>query len=59
MGKRRTSLKDLAEQRIYMNPKRMLDYIDFAVIDSELYNLLNDNLVRAKYRVLLITTYLQ
>lgn len=53
------SLKDLAEQRIYMNPKRMLDYIDYAVIDIDLYNLLNDSFVRANYRVLLISHYLK
>lgn len=49
--------KDLADARIYMNPDKMNEAIDFAQIDSDLYALLMDSVVRAKLRVLLISLY--
>ncbi len=51
------SEKDLAEARIYMNPDKMNEAIDYAQIDAELYELLLDSVVRAKYRVVLISNY--
>lgn len=51
------SEKDLAEARIYMNPDKMNEAIDYAQIDAELYQLLLDSVVRAKYRVVLISNY--
>lgn len=35
----------------------MNEAIDFAVIDSDLFDLLQDGYVRAQYRVLLISQY--
>ena len=49
--------KDLADARIYMNPDKMNEAIDFAHIDHELFELLMDGVVRAKLRVLLISMY--
>jgi putative restriction endonuclease len=49
--------KDLAEARIYMNPDKMNEVIDYAQIDPDLYDLLLDSVVRAKYRVILISGY--
>lgn len=49
--------KDLAEARIYMNPEKMNEAIDYAQVDAALYELLMDSVVRAKLRVLLISTY--
>lgn len=49
--------KELADARIYMNPDKMNEAIDYAMIDYDLYLLLLDSVVRAKYRVLLISTY--
>lgn len=49
--------KDLADARIYMNPDKMNEAIDYAQIDSDLYGLLMDSVVRAKLRVLLISMY--
>ncbi len=49
--------KDLADARIYMNPDKMNDAIDYAQIDQELYELLLDSVVRAKFRVMLISMY--
>ena len=51
------SEKDLAEARIYMNPDKMNEAIEYAQIDAELYELLLDSVVRAKFRVLLISLY--
>ena len=49
--------KELADARIYMNPEKMNEEIDYALIDSSLYSLLLDVVVRAKLRVLLISLY--
>lgn len=49
--------KELAEARIYMNPDRMNEAIDCAVIAPALFELLQDSYVRAKLRVLLISLY--
>jgi putative restriction endonuclease len=49
--------KELADARIYMNPEIMKEAIDFAQIDSDLYELFKDSVVRAKFRVLLISSY--
>lgn len=49
--------KDLAEARIYTNPNKMKQAIEYAAVDPELFSLLQDNCVRAKYRVLLISLY--
>ena len=49
--------KDLADARIYMNPDKMNQVIECAVIDQDLFELLQDSCVRAKYRVLLIFQY--
>lgn len=49
--------KELADARIYMNPDKMNEAIDYALIDTDLYYLLLDSVVRAKYRVHLISTY--
>ena len=49
--------KDLAAARIYMNPDKMNEAIDYAQIDQELYDLLLDSVVRAKFRVMLISMY--
>ena len=50
--------KDLADARIYMNPDKMNEAIDYAIIDKELFDILQDCCVRAKFRVLLISCYL-
>lgn len=49
--------KELADMRIYMNPDKMNEAIDFAQIDYALYELMLDNVVRARFRVLLISMY--
>lgn len=49
--------KELADARIYMNPDKMNDVIDCAIIDNDLYELLQDSVVRAQLRVLLISKY--
>lgn len=49
--------KELADARIYMRVNKMNEAIDFAVIDSDLFDLLQDGYVRAQYRVLLISQY--
>lgn len=50
--------KELAEARIYMNTDKMNEAIDYAIIDKELFDILQDCCVRAKFRVLLISCYL-
>ena len=52
------TIKDLAEERIYMNPDQMNESIDCAVLNADLFDLLQDSYVRAKYRVQLISSYL-
>lgn len=49
--------KELADARIYMNPDKMKEAVEYAVMDRDLFELLQDSCVRAKYRVLLISTY--
>ena len=49
--------KELANARIYMNPDKMNEAIDYAMIDYDLYCLLLDSVVRAKFRVHLISMY--
>lgn len=49
--------KELSEARVYMNPDKMNEAIDYAIIDPALYELCLDSYVRAKYRVYLISTY--
>lgn len=49
--------KDLADARIYMNPDKMKEAIEYAQIDATLYDLLLDSVVRAKLRVLLVSLY--
>ena len=49
--------KDLADARIYMNPDKMNEAIEFAEIDQDLFEILQDSVVRARLRVLLISCY--
>ena len=49
--------KELADARIYMKPDKMNEAIDCAIIDEDLFNILQDSCVRAKFRVLLISRY--
>ncbi len=49
--------KDMAAAKIYMRPDKMNQAIDYALIDSDLFILLNDSVVRAKLRVQLISLY--
>lgn len=49
--------KELADARIYMRPDKMNESIDYALIDADLFELLMDNVVRAKLRVRLISSY--
>lgn len=51
------SEKELADARIYMKPAKMNEEIECAIIDQDLFELLQDNYVRAQYRVLLISLY--
>ena len=51
------TVKELADARIYMNPDKMNKVIECAVIDSDLFDLLQDSVVRARLRVLLISKY--
>lgn len=51
------TIKELANARVYMNPEKMKEAIDCAIIDPDLFDLLQDSLVRAKFRVLLIKHY--
>lgn len=52
------TVKELAKVRIYMNPDKMNEAIDYAIIDADLFDLLQDSCVRARFRVLLISHYL-
>lgn len=49
--------KELNDERIYSKPSKMRSVVAYAVLDSRLFELLQDCTVRAKYRVLLISTY--
>ena len=51
------TIKELADERIYSNPPKMNEAIDYAIIDQDLFDILQDSFVRAKYRVLLISNY--
>ena len=55
-GSRKTE-KELADARIYMNPDKMNEAIECAIIDNDLFELLQDSVVRAKLRVVLISKY--
>lgn len=52
------TLKGLADARIYMNPDKMNEEIECAIIDRDLFDLFQDSFARAKFRVLLISRYL-
>lgn len=51
------TVKDLADSRIYMNSDRMNQAIDYVLLEPDLFSLLQDSMVRAKLRVLLISKY--
>lgn len=49
--------KELNDARIYNSPKRMMSVVNYATIDLDLFNILQDSCARAKLRVLLISMY--
>lgn len=53
------SFKELSDARIYTQPKKMDAAVDHVEISPDLFEILQSSTVRARMRVLLISSYLQ